>query len=142
MSRFPCDTSCLAAAVCGSHEHHTRTVPELELRVRDGDELVIASHLLVETYAGLTCLPSPHRLTASTVRTLLEANWRSAEVIHLTAEETWRALGNASRLSAAGGQCHDPAIASWVEKGATLNLRTWYVRHYSRFSNGLRTVGL
>lgn len=142
MSRFPCDTSCLAAAVCGSHEHHTRTVPELEGRARDGDELVIASHSLGEAYAVLTRLPSPHRLTPATARTLLEVNWRSADVIHLTAEETWRALAKASSLGVAGGQCYDALIASWAEKGATLNLRTWYVRHYSRFSNGLRTVGL
>lgn len=124
MSRFPCETSCLAAAVCGSHEHHTRTVPELELRARDGDELVIASHLLVETYAGLTCLPSPHRLTASTVRTLLEANRRSAEVIHLTAEETWRALGKAGRVGVVGGQRYDAGVARRTEKAAASNWLT------------------
>ena len=75
MSRFLCDTSCLVAAVCGWHEHHTRTVAELDGRARSGDELVIASHSLVETYAVLTRLPSPHRLTPATTMTLLEANW-------------------------------------------------------------------
>lgn len=104
MSRFLCGTSCLAAAVCGSHEHHTRTVAELEERARKGGELATASLSSVETYAVLTRLPSPHRLTPATATTLLMANWRSAEAIHLTAEKTWRAFGKASRLGATGGQ--------------------------------------
>ena len=141
MSRFLCDTSCLVAAMCGWHEHHTRTVAELEWRARNGDELVIASHSLVETYAVLTRLPSPHRLTAATAITLLEANWGSADVIHLTAKETWRTLRKASRLGVAGGQCYDAVIASCAEKSAALTLLTWNVRHFSRFSNGLRAVG-
>lgn len=141
MSRFLCDTSCLVAAVCGWHEHHTRTVAELEGRARNGDELVIASHSLVETHAVLTRLPSPHRLTPATAITLLEANWRSADVIHLTAEETWRALRKASRLGVAGGQCYDAVIASCAEKAAASTLLTWNVRHFSQFSNGLRAVG-
>ena len=70
MSRVLCDTTCLVAAVCGWHEHHTRTVAELDGRARSGDELVIASHSLVETYAVLTCLPSPHRLTPANTMTL------------------------------------------------------------------------
>ena len=140
MSRFPCDTSCLAAAVCGSHEHHTRTVAELEERARKGGELAIASHSSVETCSVLTRLASPHRLTPATASTLLEANWRSAEVIHLTAEETWQALRKASRLGVAGGQCYDAVIASCGEKAAASDLLTWNVRHFSRFSNGLRAV--
>lgn len=141
MSRFLCDTSCLVAAVCGWHEHHTRTVAELEERARNGDELAIASHSLVETYAVLTRLPSPHRLTPATAIALLEANWWSADVIHLTAEETWRALRRASSLGVAGGQCYDAVIASCGEKAAASTLLTWNARHFSRFSNGLRAAG-
>lgn len=141
MSRFLCDTSCLVAAVCGWHEHHTRTVAELEERARNGDELAIASHSLVETYAVLTRLPSPHRLTPATAIALLEANWRSADVIHLTAEETWRALRRARSLGVAGGQCYDAVIASCAEKAAASTLLTWNARHLSRFSNGLRAAG-
>ena len=140
MSRFLCDTSCLVAAVCGWHEHHTRTVTELARRADSGDELVIASHSLVEAYAVLTRLPSPQRLTPATAMTLLEENWRAANVVHLTAEETWRTLRKANRLGVAGGQCYDAVIASCAEKAEALTLLTWNVRHFSRFSNGLRVV--
>lgn len=140
MSRFLCGTSSLAAAVCGSLEHHTRTVAELEERARKGGELATASLSSVETYAVLTRLPSPHRLTPATAMTLLEANWRPADVIHLTAEETWRALAKASSPGVAGGQCYDALIASCGEKAAASDLLTWNVRHFSRFSNGLRAV--
>jgi len=140
MSRFLCDASCLVAAVCGWHEHHKRTAAALNECARSGDELVIASHSLVETYAVLTRLPSPHRLTPATATALLEANWRSAEVVHLTAEETWHALRKANRLGVAGGQCYDTVIASCAEKAGASTLLTWNVRHFSRFSNGLRAV--
>lgn len=124
MSRFPCDTSCLAAAVCGSHEHHTRTVAELEERARKGGELAIASHSSAGTCSFLTCLAYPHRLTPLTASTLLEANWRSAEVFRLTAEETWRALGKAGRVGVAGGQRYGAGVARCTEKAAASNWLT------------------
>ena len=99
MTRYLCDTSVLVATVCSWHEHHARTVVELERRERAGEELVLAAHSLAEAYAVLTRLPAPNRLRSEDAIELLEANWRETPVVHLTAAETWRTL----RTAAAAG---------------------------------------
>lgn len=140
MSHFLCDTSCLVASACGWHEHHSRTVADIERRVRHGEELVIASHSLVEAYAVLTRLPPPNRLATDTALALIEANWKTAAVVHLNADDTWRALRNARRLGMAGGQAYDAVIAASAEKAGASTLLTWNVRHFARFANGMRIV--
>ena len=140
MARFVCDSSCLVATVCGWHEHHSRTVLEIERRLQDGHELAIASHSLIETYAVLTRLPSPNRLTPSIAMTLLEANWGSVPVICLTAADTWRALQRAEGLGVAGGQTYDALIAACAEKSGASTLLTWNVRHLARFADHLQVI--
>ncbi len=89
MTRFLPDTSCIVAALCGWHEHHERAARELGRRLDSGEALVVAAPALVETYAVLTRLPSPHRLSPADSQALLEANFLSdvAEVVALEAEE-------------------------------------------------------
>ena len=140
MGRFLCDSSCLVATVCGWHEHHTRTIAEIERRLQQGHELAIASHSLIETYAVLTRLPSPSRLAPSIAMTLLEANWGDAPVICLTAAETWRALQRAKGLEVAGGQTYDALSATCAEKSGASTVLTWNVRYFSRFANHLQVT--
>ena len=138
MNRFLCDTSCLVAAVCGWHESHVRTVAEITERARNGQELVIASHSLVECYAVLTRLPSPHRLSADTAMTLLESNWGVAFVVHLNSDETWDALRRARSLGVAGGQAYDAVIAACAGKARASTILTWNVRHFARLTEEVR----
>ena len=141
MGRFLCDTSCLVAAACGWHEFHGRTIGELDRRVRDGDDLLTASHSLVESYAVLTRLPSPNRMSAETAMALIEANWSAMEVVHLTAAETWRALRRARTLGVYGGQVYDAVIAACAEKARASTILTWNIRHFARLSGGIRGTG-
>ncbi len=138
MSRFMCDTSCLVAALCAWHEHHERTVSELGIRARDREELVVAADSLAETYAVLTRLPSPHRLGAEDAMTLLEANWRTTSGVHLTVEETWRALRGAQQLGVAGGQTYDAIIAACASKAGAATLVTWNLNHFTAFGETIR----
>ena len=140
MRRFLCDTSCLVAAACGWHEFHGRTVAELDNRARSGDDLVIASHSLVESYVVLTRLPSPNRLSAETAMALLEANWGAAAVVHLTAMETWVALRMARTLGVSGGPLYDAVIATSAEKARASTVLTWNVRHFARLADEIRVA--
>ena len=88
VTRYLCDTSALVATVCSWHEHHARTLAEIERRERAGEELVLAAHSLAEAYAVVTRLPAPNRLRSRDAIALLEANWRETPVVHLTASET------------------------------------------------------
>ena len=135
MSRYLCDTSCLVAAVCTWHEHHGRTHREIERRAGAGEELVLAAHSLVETYAVLTRLPAPYRLRSEDALSLIESNWKGTPTIHLTGDETWRALLDTRRLGVIGGQTYDALIASIALKADASTLLTWNVRHFVAFSD-------
>lgn len=128
--RYLCDTSALVATVCSWHEHHARTLAELERRERAGEELVLAAHSLAEAYAVLTRLPGPNRLRSDDALALLEANWRETPVECLTAAETWRALRRAHRREVIGGRTCDLLIAACALKAGAATIITWNVRHF------------
>ena len=140
MSRYLCDTSCLVAAVCTWHEHHGRTHREIERRLGADEELVLAAHSLVETYAVLTRLPAPYRLRAEDALSLIESNWKGTPTIHLTGDETWRALLGTRRLGVIGGQTYDALIASIALKAGASTLLTWNVRNFAAFSDRIAVL--
>jgi predicted nucleic acid-binding protein len=62
----------MVAALCAWHEHHTRALAELDRRIDAGEHLVVAGPAVVETYAVLTRLPAPYRLSARDAAETLE----------------------------------------------------------------------
>ena len=71
MSRFALDTSCLVAAACSWHDHHEATIADLDSRLDAGATPVSLAPVLVESYAVLTRLPLPHRLSPGDAHELL-----------------------------------------------------------------------
>ena len=112
MPRFLPDTSCMIAALCTWHEHHTRATNEIERRLNQGEVLVVAASALVETYAVLTRLPPPHRLSPADTWTLLGANFTgdAVETASLTTDAYYRLLQSAPERSIAGGSIYDAVI--------------------------------
>src|SRR3972149_4948486 len=97
MPRFLPDTSCMIAAICSWHEYHERAAGAIERRLRGGEVLVVAAPTLVETYAVLTRLPAPHRLSPADSQALLGAEFMSdsIEMIALAAGDYVRLLRGA-----------------------------------------------
>ena len=114
MPRFLPDTSCMVAVLCGWHEHHERAAREIERRLERGEVLVVAAPALVETYAVLTRLPPPHRLSPVDSQALLEANFMgdSVETVALEAEVYVRLLRGAPERGIAGGRTYDTVIVA------------------------------
>ena len=112
MPRFLPETSCLVAALCVWHEHNERAAREIERRLDRGESLVVAAPALVETYAVLTRLPSPHRLSPADSRALLEANFLGADVetVALEADAYHHLLREAPERGIAGGSIYDAVI--------------------------------
>lgn len=137
MTRYLCDSSALVATACSWHEHHARTLAELERRDRAGAELVLAAHSLAETYAVLTRLPGPNRLRSGDAIALLEANWCETPVVQLTPAETWRVLRSAHRQGVIGGQTYDMLIAACALKAGATTIITWNVRHFAATTSGI-----
>lgn len=142
MSRFLLDTSCMVAAVCGWHEHHD-TAREVERRLDEGEDLVLAAPALVETYAVLTRLPAPHRLSPAVSLALLEANFlaEDAEVIALDTDAYVRLLRTAPELGVAGGAMHCAVIVACALLGKADTLLTLNERQFRALASpGIRIL--
>ena len=109
----------------------------MDRREGAGEEFILAAHTLPEAYAVLTRLPAPHRLRSGDAIALLEANWREAPVVHLTAAETWCALREAHRRGATGGRTYDVLVAECARKGGAATIVTWNARDFALAARGI-----
>lgn len=137
MSRFLLDTSCMVAALCAWHEHHERAAREIERRLSDGAVLVAAAPALVETYAVLTRLPAPHRLSPAVSLALLEANFMVDDVltVALEADAYLRLLRRAPEGGIAGGGVYDAVIVACALAGKVDTLLTFNERQFRPLSD-------
>ena len=145
MPGFLPDTSCIVAAVCGWHEHHSRAGDKIERRLRRAETMLIAAPALVEAYAVLTRLPPPHRLCPTDALALLEANFMAAGRIIALDGRSYRKLltllRRAPRDGIAGGRTYDAVIAACALKSKGTRLLTFNASDFSPFSRrGLRVV--
>lgn len=112
MPAFLLDTSCMVAAVCTWHEHHSRASAEIERRLQRRERMLVAAPALIEAYAVLTRLPAPHRLGPSDALLLLESNFmRAGKTVALTAESYTALLRQAPENGIAGGRSYAAVIA-------------------------------
>jgi predicted nucleic acid-binding protein len=108
----------MIAAMCSWHEHHSQAAGEIQRRLERRERMIVAAPALVETYAVLTRLPPPHRLSPEDSLALIEANFiKGAKVIVLQAGSYRDLLRQAPRNGVAGGQTYDAVIATCAIKG-------------------------
>ncbi len=132
------DSSCMVAAVCSWHERHHAAAAEIGLRLTGG--LVVPAHALVETYAVLTRLPAPHRLSPQDAWTLVKTNFADrATVIALDASEHVAVLARLAQAGIGGGRAYDKLIAAAGRKGRAGTLVTLNPRHFDA-TDGLDVV--
>lgn len=135
MSSFLPDTSCMVAAVCGWHEHHSRAAREFELRLSQEEELIVAAPALVETYAVLTRLPPPHRLSPADALALLQTNFIDGlKIIALDGKSYRSLLLQAPPDGVTGGQIYDAVIAACALQAKAAALLTFNERHFLAFA--------
>ena len=128
------DTSCMVAAVCAWHEHHAAATAELVARLGRSERLVVAGPALVETYAVLTRLPPPHRLSASDAYTLIAANFvEGREVVALDGHDYHGVIELASLGGTAGGQVYDAVLAACARRAGVDAFLTFNARHFDRY---------
>lgn len=107
--------------------------------------MVVAAAALVETYAVLTRLPPPHRLSAPDTIALLDANFMAgagaAEVIALDAAAYRSLLHRAPLEGSTGRRIYDALIAACTLHGHAESLVTFNERHFRPFASpGLQIV--
>jgi predicted nucleic acid-binding protein len=129
------DTSCLVALLCSWHEHHDATLREMNQRARSGDLAILAGHSLVETFAVLTRLPYPFRLSEQDAFRLLEENFAKTPIVTLTSTQYWRVLKESTEKKISGGQIYDALIAACARKARAPVLLTWNQDHFGPFQD-------
>src|SRR5229473_4808961 len=134
---FFVDTTCIIAAVCGWHKHHSQAAAEIERRLDAKERLATAAHALAEAYAVLTRFPAPHRLAPSDAVALLEANFiDAADVIALDARGYQSLLRRAGKEGIAGGRTYDAIIAECAVKAQATVLLTFNAAHFQGLDAG------
>ena len=131
MGGFVPDTSCMVAAVCAWHEHHSRAATEINRRLTLKEPMLLAAPALVEAYAVLTRLPPPHRLSATDALALLDASFISAgKTVALDAASYRSLLRQAATDGIAGGRMYDAVIARCALKAKASALLTFNAQHF------------
>lgn len=131
----------MVAAVCTWHEHHTAAAAEIERRLARKEQLAVPAPALVETYAVLTRLPAPHRLSPADAWTLVEANFiEPAKVVTLSAAAYTRLLRRLALEGIAGGRTYDAVIGECVRQGQADALLTFNRRHFDPPPSGVTVI--
>ncbi len=112
MSRFSVDTNVIVAVALEGHEDHVVATGDLEQRLSAGDTMVVAVHVLVESYSVLTRMPMPFRLSPADTVAFLEDLVLNAAVTNLQADAYLPLLREASEARVSGGRIHDMLIAA------------------------------
>ncbi len=129
-SRIAIDTSVIVAALLGWHEAHGPALKALQ-HAFERARLVVPGPALVEAYAVMTRLPSPHRLSPADSLVLLEETFENAAlVITLTAAELWRFLRSLPVGTVAGGGSYDAHILACADKANAAVLLTLNERDF------------
>jgi predicted nucleic acid-binding protein len=135
------DTSCMVAAVCSWHEHHPAAAAEINRRLQRGQRLCVPAPALVETYAVLTRLPPPHRLTARDAWALIEGNFVTGAVIEvLEADEYVDLLRRAAGREVAGGKTYDAVIGECARQADATVLLTFNRRRFDPAPTGIQVL--
>ncbi len=122
----------MVASLCAWHEHHEQAARAIEQRLDSGEVLVVAAPALVETYAVLTRLSPPHRLSPADSRALLEANFigDGVETVALDGPAYQRLLQGAPARGIAGGRIYDAVIVACGLAGRVDALLTFNERQF------------
>ena len=104
---------------------------EIQRRLSAGEELVAAAPALVESYAVLTRLPAPHRLSPSDALAVIETGFITRRrVVALDNRDYVQLLKAAPSREVFGGRTYDAVIAECAVKARATCLLTLNEEHF------------
>ena len=122
----------MIAAVCGWHEKHESALAAISGHLERGEQLIVASHALLEMYAVLTRLPAPHRLSPKDAVILIRSNFiDGANGISLSAADYRRLIVQAPTKGFAGGRAYDALIVECARKAKASTILTFNSRDFA-----------
>ena len=130
---FAIDSSCIVAALCEWHEAHEQVFDALNKAIARA-QVVIPAHALVESYAVLTRLPPPHRLTAETAVNALSTLKENAHLAALPALAYWNFIGRVAEKRIAGGTSYDALILETARHAKVDAFWSLNTSHFARLN--------
>lgn len=129
MIREAVDTSVVVAALLGWHDDHEAARKVLE-RGLVAERLILPAPTLIEAYAVMTRLPSPHRLSPTDAVALLRETFAGVNTVALEAGEAWQLLDDLETNQIAGGRSYDGHILACARKAGATRLLTFNERDF------------
>ena len=106
----------MIASVSSWHEHHERAAEAIENRLSRGDQMFVAAHSLLETYAVLTRLPPGRRLSPRDTNAIIEGSFlQNGTVISLPTHAYIDLLQRLADGLVAGGRTYDGLLVACAE---------------------------
>jgi len=140
-TRFLPDSSVLVATILDWHPHHVAASGHLQRLLEAGDEMCLAAHSLLETYAVATRLPAHLRLPPRTAWRLIDESYlRNGVVVGLAVDQRIELLPNLATQSITGGRVYDALIAATARDAGVDVLLTFNRRHFVGLVPGLKIV--
>jgi predicted nucleic acid-binding protein len=129
VNREAVDTSVVVAALLGWHEKHEVARKALE-RGLVAERLVLPAPTLIESYAVMTRLPSPHRLSPADAAALLHDTFAEVSTVALDGGEVWKLIDDLETTQVAGGRSYDWHILACARKAGAARLLTLNERDF------------
>ena len=128
-AREAIDTSVVVAGLLGWHVDHEVARKALE-RSLTAERLVLPAPALLEAYAVMTRLPSPHRLSPADAAALLRDTFTDVDTVALDDGEVWRLIDDLETAQVAGGRSYDGHILACARKAGARKLLTLNERDF------------
>lgn len=139
MIRTAVDTSLLVAVIIPWHKSHRIAFSALETILSEEGAILVPLPALVEAYAVLTRLPTPHRVSPQDACSMLASLLSdTARIVGLDGGDAWRFLLGSVAVQAAGGAIYDAQILACAQKAGAERIFTLNRRDFER----LRPEGL
>jgi len=119
----------------------TAAAAEIERRLERREQLAVSAPALVESYAALTRLPAPYRLSPADAWTLLEVNFvEHRRIIVLTGAAYVAVVRALAKQGVGGGRTYDAVIAECARQIIPVTLLTFNRRQFDPPPEGVSIV--
>lgn len=134
------DSSVIVAAILGWHESHAAAARAVERALDSAEGAILPVHALIESYAVLTGLPAPHRLSPSDALTLLQENFGEVRLASFPSREAWSLLRGLAGQQLSGGVTYDALIVESAKEAKATTLLTFNSRDFERLDAGIEIL--
>jgi toxin FitB len=134
------DTSVVIAGLLSWHESHEAAAIALEAALADAAGTVLPLPVLVEAYAVMTRLPSPHRLRPRDAVETLNTFKGCSRLVSLGETEAWQLVASLAAAGVSGGRAYDALIAACARAASSQRLMTLNRRDFAAVAPDLQLI--